>query len=115
MINHPGRANRTETDVLVVGGGVTGCAAAYYLAKAGAGVTLVERHDLNTQASGRNAGGLHGQIQHEPFLELGEDWAGEFGPTLPLLRDAVELWRGLPEELGADLEVNICGGLLVAA
>ena len=115
MINHPGRANRAETDVLVVGGGITGCAAAYYLAKAGAGVTLVERHDLNTQASGRNAGGLHGQIQHEPFLELGEDWAREFGPTLPLLRDAVELWRGLPEELGADLEVNICGGLLVAA
>lgn len=107
--------DRAETDVLVVGGGLTGCAAAYFLAKAGAGVTLVERHDLNTQASGRNAGGLHGQVQHEPFLELGEAWAREFGPTLGLMRDSIELWRGLSEELGADLEVNVCGGLLVAA
>ena len=72
-------------DVLVIGGGVTGCAAAYYLARAGARVTLAERHDLNTQASGRNAGGLHGQIQHEPFLELGEGWARAFGPTLALM------------------------------
>src|SRR6059058_169642 len=96
--------DRAETDVLVVGGGVTGCAAAYYLAQAGADVTLVERYDLNTQASGRNAGGLHGQIQHEPFLELGEGWAREFGPTLALMRDAIELWRGLPEEIGADLQ-----------
>lgn len=109
------RRDRVETDVLVVGGGLTGCAAAYYLARAGADVALVELHDLNTQASGRNAGGLHGQIQHEPFLELGESWAREFGPTLPLLRDAIDLWRALPDELGADLEVNVCGGLLVAA
>jgi sarcosine oxidase subunit beta len=115
MINHPAPMDRTETDVLIVGGGVTGCAAAYYLAKAGADVTLVERYDLNTQASGRNAGGLHGQIQHEPFLGLGEDWAREFGPTLTLMRDAIELWRGLPRELGADLEVDVCGGLVVAA
>ena len=33
---------RIRTDVLVIGGGVTGCAAAYYLAGAGARVTLVE-------------------------------------------------------------------------
>jgi sarcosine oxidase subunit beta len=104
-----------RTDVLVIGGGVTGCAAAYYLADAGARVTLVERHDLNTQASGRNAGGLHGQIQHEPFIELGEQWARDFGPSLGLMRDSIELWRGLPDALGADLEVNVCGGLLVAA
>jgi len=103
-----------RTDVLVIGGGVTGCAAAYYLAGAGTRVTLVERHDLNTQASGRNAGGLHGQIQHEPFIELGEQWARDFGPSLGLLRDSIELWRGLPDALGAELEVNVCGGLLLA-
>src|SRR5438093_9094182 len=107
--------DRAETDVLVVGGGVTGCAAAYYLTQAGADVTLVERYDLNTQASGRNAGGLHGQIQHEAFLALGEEWAREWGLTLSLLRDSIDLWRVLPAELGADLEVDVCGGLLVAA
>ena len=87
----------------MIGGGVTGASAAYHLAKAGAGVTLVERHDLNTQASGRNAGGLHGQIQLEPFLLKGEQWAREFGPSLasdasrdPLLAGARAGARGRP-------------------
>lgn len=103
-----------RTDLVVIGGGVTGCAAAYYLAREGVRVTLIERHDLNTQASGRNAGGLHGQIQHEPFLELGESWAHAFGPSLPLMRESIVLWQALEAELGADLEVNVCGGLIVA-
>jgi sarcosine oxidase subunit beta len=104
-----------SADVLVIGGGVTGCAAAYYLARAGARATLVERHDLNTQASGRNAGGLHGQIQHEAFDEHGEAWAREFGPALSLMQESIELWLGLASELEADLEVSLCGGLLLAA
>src|SRR2546423_14129965 len=107
--------DRAETDVLVVGGGVTGCAAAYYLAQAGADVTLVERYDLNTQASGRNAGGLHGQIQHEAFMELGEEWAREFAPSLALMHDSIALWQGLSDELGTDLEVSVAGGIVVAA
>ena len=103
-----------QPDVLVIGGGVTGTAAAYYLARAGVQVALVERHDLNTQASGRNAGGLHGQIQYDPFVELGEDWAHSFGPSLALLRESIELWQALERELAADLEVNVCGGVIVA-
>jgi glycine/D-amino acid oxidase-like deaminating enzyme len=102
-------------DVVVIGGGVTGCAAAYYLASGGADVVLVERHDLNTQASGRNAGGLHGQIQHEPFFELGEDWARAFGPAVRLMQDSIDMWSGLERELGVDLEVSIGGGLIVAS
>jgi glycine/D-amino acid oxidase-like deaminating enzyme len=101
--------------VLVIGGGVTGCAAAYYLAGARADAALVERHDLNTQASGRNAGGLHGQIQHEAWAEHGEEWAREFAPSLALMQDSIRLWQGLSGELGVDLEVDLCGGLLVAA
>src|SRR5437763_12644476 len=103
-----------RTDLVVIGGGVTGCATAYYLARAGADVTLIERHDLNTQASGRNAGGLHGQIQHEPFLELGEPWAYAFGPSLALLRESIHLWQALETERRVDLEVSVCGGLIVA-
>ncbi len=73
-------------DVAVVGGGATGCATAYYAATAGARVVLLDRHDLNTEASGRNAGSLHGQIQHEPFLHLGEEWARSWLPALRLPR-----------------------------
>ena len=104
-----------KQDIVVIGGGVTGASAAYELAKAGAQVTLVERHDLNTQASGRNAGGLHGQIQLEPFLLKGERWATEFAPSLQLMRAAIRYWLELEQELGVDLEVNVSGGLIVAA
>jgi len=98
----------------VVGGGVTGCAASYHLASAGAEVLLLDKFDLNTQASGRNAGSLHGQIQHEPFLHLGEGWARSFLPALRLLIDSVAIWRDLSDVLGVDLEVVTAGGLLVA-
>jgi len=103
-----------HTDVLVIGGGIAGCAATYYLALAGADVLLVEQFDLNTQASGRNAGSLHGQIQHEPFLHLGEDWARTFLPALAFLNRSLAMWDSLSEELGVDLEVRRHGGLLVA-
>lgn len=101
-------------DVLVIGGGVTGCAAAYHLARLGADVVLCERFDLNTQASGRNAGSLHGQIPHASFVERGEDWGRGFLPTLRLLSESLKIWRDLSDELGTDLEVSLCGGLLVA-
>jgi glycine/D-amino acid oxidase-like deaminating enzyme len=49
-------------DVAIVGGGIVGCAAAAFLAEAGARVELFERGELAGAASGRNSG----SIQH-PF------------------------------------------------
>src|SRR2546422_4867988 len=43
-------------DVIVVGGGIIGCATAFELAQGGARVTLVERGELVAGASGRNHG-----------------------------------------------------------
>jgi sarcosine oxidase subunit beta len=103
-----------QTDVLVIGGGLAGCATAYYLAREGVEVTLVERYDLNTQASGCNAGSLHAQIPHEPFVTEGESWARNFAPTVRLLLESIRIWAELEAELGADLEVSLGGGLLVA-
>jgi glycine/D-amino acid oxidase-like deaminating enzyme len=42
--------------VVVVGGGIVGCATAYFAARDGARVTLVEREHVAFGASGRNAG-----------------------------------------------------------
>jgi glycine/D-amino acid oxidase-like deaminating enzyme len=103
-----------QTEVLIIGGGLAGCATAYYLAREGVEVTLIERYDLNTQASGCNAGSIHAQIPHEPFMSLGEDWARNFAPTIPLMLESIRIWSGLEAELGCDLEVSIGGGILVA-
>ncbi|MBD8606807.1 FAD-binding oxidoreductase [Aeromicrobium sp. CFBP 8757] len=101
-------------DVVVIGGGATGAATAYYASRDGARVLLLDRNDLNTEASGRNAGSLHGQIQHEPFLHMGDDWARDWLPALAFLADSLAVWDGLSAELGVDLEVKKKGGLLLA-
>lgn len=101
-------------DVAVIGGGLAGCATAYYLARDGVDVILVEGRDLNTQASGSNAGSLHAQIPHDPFANKGQAWAEVFAPTVALLARSIAIWRGLENELGSDLEVSLKGGLLVA-
>src|SRR5258706_431114 len=103
-----------QTEVLIIGGGLAGCATAYYLASAGVEVMVVERYDLNTQASGCNAGSIHAQIPHEPFMTEGEEWARTFAPTIPIMLESIRLWAGLEAELGTDLEVSLGGGILVA-
>ncbi|WP_186156402.1 NAD(P)/FAD-dependent oxidoreductase [Burkholderia gladioli] len=102
------------TDVIVIGGGIAGCATAYYLARDGVAVTVVERGELNTYASGSNAGSLHAQIPHEPFVKHGPEWAATFAPTIALLHRSIDEWRGLEALLGEPLEVSLKGGLLVA-
>ncbi len=47
---------KSTTDILIIGGGVIGCAIAYYLRKNGVGVTVLERDTIGAQASGAAAG-----------------------------------------------------------
>jgi glycine oxidase len=46
------------SNVVVVGAGITGCYAAYFLASLGLAPTLIERAGVGNQASGTNPGGL---------------------------------------------------------
>ena len=103
-----------RADVLVIGGGLAGCAAAYYLSRAGADVTLLERFDINSQASGSNAGSIHAQIPAKPFVANGEAWARNFAPVIPFLMESIRSWSELGAELEEDLELSLVGGLLVA-
>ena len=67
-------------DVAIIGGGIVGCAAAAFLAEAGASVELYERHEVASAASGRNSG----SVQHP------------FDPVLGALHaETLELYRGL--------------------
>ena len=47
-----------KRDVAIIGGGIIGCATAYYLAKQGASVILLERGRIGEQATGASAGML---------------------------------------------------------
>lgn len=101
-------------DVIIIGGGLTGSAAAHYLALDGVPSLLLEQADLNSAASGFNAGSLHLQIPHDPFMELGDDWARRFSAIIPLLQDSIALWERAGEETGEDLEIRTPGGILIA-
>jgi glycine oxidase len=54
--------------VVIVGGGVFGCCAAYELARSGARVSLIERDAIGTHASGRNPGNLNPILGAAPEL-----------------------------------------------
>jgi D-amino-acid dehydrogenase len=60
MVDHAagkaGVASTSDSRIVVVGGGIVGLSAAYYLARRGAAVTLVEQDSLGVGASAGNAG-----------------------------------------------------------
>ena len=103
-----------DSDVLVVGGGIVGCSAAYYIAREGVEVTLIDRADLNSQASGTNAGSLHLMIISRFFKRDDPQWIAGRDSLLSLLAASIGIWRELADELGCDIELSIRGGLMVA-
>src|SRR5258708_1161314 len=55
-----GKIMKTETQVVVIGGGVVGCSVLYHLTKAGwRDVVLVERSELTSGSTWHAAGGFH--------------------------------------------------------
>ncbi len=77
-------------DVVVVGGGVIGCAVAYSLAARGARVTLLERAELAAQASGASAGMLAPLAEADdegPFFQLGLRALALLDQLCPQLRE----------------------------
>lgn len=59
-----------RSDVVIIGGGITGAAAAYELAGAGVGVTLVDKGDLASMASGWTLAGVRQSGRHPSELLL---------------------------------------------
>ena len=88
------------TDVIVIGGGITGCAAAEILARRGLGVTLIEARAVAAMASGWTLAGVRQSGRHPA--------------ELPLARTAVEIWGTLDERLGCSVDYRRKGNLRLA-
>ncbi|WP_223421706.1 NAD(P)/FAD-dependent oxidoreductase [Tateyamaria pelophila] len=104
----------TRVDVVVIGGGIVGLMTAWFLAREGTRVVLLEAGDLGAQASGANAGSLHLQIQYPEFVNYGEGWARAYAPTLRFLQQSIAMWQALGAEVDEDLDVKLGGGIVVA-
>ena len=97
-----------SSDVIVIGGGAVGCAAAYFLAREGLTVSLLERDDLAAHASGAAAGMLAPICESTgegSFFELAFRSLGMFPALVPELRE-----RG-----GVDPQCHVLSGILRVA
>ena len=101
-----------QADILVIGAGIMGVITSLFLARDGADVLLVDRGLANGEASGANAGSLHLQLLPFDFSDSAEGSPAAF--ALPLQKRGIELWRELKDELQADFEMHIGGGLMLA-
>jgi D-hydroxyproline dehydrogenase subunit alpha len=101
-------------DTLVIGGGVAGSCLAYWLAREGIEALVVERDDVNLQASGANAGSLHVQLLSFDFGDNAPLGGNRAADTLPLGPAAIALWQEIQRDTGKDLEIKITGGLMLA-
>ncbi len=81
---------KRTTDIVILGGGVIGCAIAYHLRKAGADVAVVERGEIGSQASSAAAGLLAplGPLSGPgPFADLLLSSFAMFPTLVPELED----------------------------
>jgi D-hydroxyproline dehydrogenase subunit alpha len=103
-----------HADIVVIGGGVAGLSTAYFLAKGGADVLLIDRDEAAMAASTANAGSLHVQLLSYDFTD---DTPAEGGPaahTLPLAPRSIALWKEIATAAGEDLGIRTNGGLMLA-
>jgi glycine/D-amino acid oxidase-like deaminating enzyme len=84
-----------EADVVIVGGGIVGSVAAYYLAKRGLSVALLEKGYVACEQSSRNWGWCRQQNRDRR--------------ELPLSVVSMRLWDELTLEIGRDLGFRRCG------
>ncbi|MGD9919963.1 MAG: NAD(P)/FAD-dependent oxidoreductase [Variibacter sp.] len=92
--------NNSRSDVIIVGGGIVGCATAYYLARRNVRVTLIERGKIAGEQSSRAWGFVRQQGRHSA--------------EMPLAAEANSVWPHLAKELQADLEF-VQGGIMQIA
>ena len=89
-----------KVDILIIGGGIIGISAAYFLSKYGVNITLIEKLTIGREASAVNAGSL--MLQNKE-LKL-----------IPLAIEGVKIWSECKEMIKKDIEFRQKGGLRIA-
>ncbi len=102
-----GISHKRKRRIAVIGGGITGTFAAFFLARLGAQVILIERGEIGDQASGSNTGGLN------PLVGAGipgalQDFA------LESMRLHRESWEDIERLSGSPLATGVVSRLYVA-
>lgn len=88
-----------SADVVIVGGGISGCALAYQLAKRKVDVILLERETLGSQSTGKCAGGVRQQFSTEDNVRV--------------MRLSVKLLESFEQETGHPADFRQIGYLFV--
>jgi glycine/D-amino acid oxidase-like deaminating enzyme len=89
-----------ECDAVVIGGGIVGACTAWYLAKGGMRVALVEKGRVGCEQSSRNWGWCRQQNRDQRLL--------------PLATASLSCWEEIAEDLGEDLGFRRTGLLYVS-
>ena len=90
----------TKADVVIIGAGIVGTSAAYFLSKIGLSVVLCEKGEVAGEQSSRNWGFVRQQ---------GRDPA-----EIPAIIRSVKIWNGLSSEIGEDVGYVQSGSLYLA-
>ncbi|MEM6390195.1 MAG: FAD-binding oxidoreductase [Pseudomonadota bacterium] len=89
-----------QTEVVVIGGGIVGVSSAYYLARRGVPVVLIEKGRVGGEQSSRNWGWCRQQNRD--------------ARELPMATKALALWDRFRQELGQDIGFRRCGLLYLS-
>jgi glycine/D-amino acid oxidase-like deaminating enzyme len=89
-----------SADVVIVGGGIVGTSAAWFLARQGVRVVLCEKGHIGGEQSGRNWGWV--RVQGRDVREI------------PMMLDAFRTWESFADETGEDLGFTRRGCLFAA-
>ncbi len=89
-----------SADAVVIGGGIIGVCSAYFMARQGLNVALVEKGRIGAEQSSRNWGWCRQQNRDER--------------ELPLSTKSLELWEEIAADLNEDLGFRRCGLLYLS-
>jgi glycine/D-amino acid oxidase-like deaminating enzyme len=92
------------TDVCIIGGGLLGTAAAYYVARAGLRVVLLEQHELASGTSGVAFGGVSLAIYSYSSARVPSSY-------VELSKVSLSLYQRAQEEIGAPLDLDAPGSI----